>query len=304
MSKKTDYVQDNIYARFNGFKNNPNINQKAMLKSMYLRALTGMSMSRFKWHGLPDTVDERFLELTLMGRGLAVFYYDAEYGRFMALRGTGAGSVNMYDNPTEFRVYGNAMLNKTLSPKECVPIWANVWRKPDWDTLEIYSDKLAEIDRTIEIDMLTLRHPVILAANANERLTLTNAFREVQDGSPVIFGTEAMLEESLDNKIRAFDMSTSSIDLTSIMTVKSRIWNEALTLLGIFNVNDDKRERMVVEEAAGASGQVLAMRAMALEPRLQACEQINKMFDLDVSVEWNIDSGSEMPDALPISGDM
>ena len=68
-----------------------------------------------------------------------------------------------------------------------------------------------------------------------------------------------------------------------------RTWNETLTLLGIMNVNSEKRERMVVEEASGASGQVLAMRAVALNERQRACERINKMYGLEVMCEWNLD---------------
>ena len=53
--------------------------------------------------------------------------------------------------------------------------------------------------------------------------------------------------------------------------------------------NSEKRERMVVEDASGASGQVLAMRAVALNERQRACERINKMYGLEVMCEWNLD---------------
>lgn len=312
---RADYVQSEIYDRHNGRKRmRPGVNQhntrKAWLTRMYERVLSEMAMNRFTWEGLPDTVDHRFLEITLLQKALAVFYYDEEYGRFMALRASGSGITNMYDNPTEFRVYGNSMLNKTLKASECVPIWSNYWRTPDWDIIRIYSQRLAEADRTTEINMLNTRHPVVLAVDANERLTMENAFRNVQEGQPVIFGTENMQLGSITDKIYSFDLGGSNNNnLQDIMTAKVRIWNEALTLLGIMNVNSEKKERMVVEEASGSSGQVMAMRAVAMNSRQAACEQINRMYpEINVSVNWNLDENMTagipgMDDVMPVGGE-
>ena len=290
MSNTGDYVRNDIYDPHRlGMSSSPNVSRKRILVRLYERVLTEMAMNRFTWEGMPDTVDTRFLEYTLFNNALSVFYFDTEYDRYMALRGTGAGRINMYDNPTVFRVYGNAMLNKSLAANECVPIWSNYLRHPDWDIVRIYSQRLAEADRTVEINMLAERHPFVFAVSNDERLTMQNAFRQVQEGMPVIWGTDAMSVTSLQDKVHLFDLTTDKDRVVNDMTVKTRIWNEALTLLGIMNVNSEKRERMVVEEASGASGQVMAMRAIALNSRAAACEQINKMYGLDVSVKWNLD---------------
>ena len=295
MSKnRRDYVQEEIYDGHNGRKrmrpgHSPNVSRKQILTRMYERVLTEMAMNRFTWNGMPETIDLRFLEMSLLQKALAVFYYDAEYARYLALRGSGSGITNMYNNPTEFRVYGNSMLNKTLKANECVPIWANYWRSPDWDIITVYSQRLAEADRTIEINMLNSRHPFVFAVDANERLSMQNAFRQIEEGMPVIWGTENLSLSALQDKVSVFNIEGDKDNLVNFMTVKTRIWNEALTLLGIMNVNSEKRERMVVEEASGASGQVMAMRAIALNARQYAADQINEMFKLDVSVSWNLD---------------
>ena len=285
-----DYVQNEIYDRQAlGFSRSPNVTRKNVLVRLYRRVLSEMCMNRFKWNGMPETVDVRFLEYILLNEALCVFYYDEEFNRYMALRASGSGRANMYNNPTEFRVYGNAMLNKTLSPRACVPIWANYLRAPDWDIISIYSQRLAEADRTIEINMLNSRHPFVFAVDANERLSMQNAFRQIEEGMPVIWGTENLSLSALQDKVSVFNIEGDKDNLVNFMTVKTRIWNEALTLLGIMNVNSEKRERMVVEEASGASGQVMAMRAIALNARQYAADQINEMFKLNVSVTWNLD---------------
>jgi hypothetical protein len=256
---------------------------------MYRRILMELCLARFKWTGLPDTIDIRFMETVLLRDALAVFYWDSEYDRFMVLRAMGLGNLNMYDNPTEFTVYGNAMLNKKLSGRECVPIWANKLRIPEMDVIHLYARRLAELDRTIDINQLNTRHPVVFAVDVNERLSMVNAFRKVQEGEPVIFGTEMMGPTALGEKVSVFNTGQDKGVLTEILDVKTRTWNEAMTLLGIMNVNSEKRERMVVEEAAGASGMVLAFRGAAMGERQAACERINEMYGLECSVEWALD---------------
>ena len=51
-------------------------NDKTFL--MYYNRLTELATSMFEWKNLPDTVDPRFLELTLYAKGQAVFFYDGQ----------------------------------------------------------------------------------------------------------------------------------------------------------------------------------------------------------------------------------
>ena len=289
MGKRPDAVAETVYSPFLRGEANPSTNSRARLSRMYRRILMELSLARFKWTGLPDTIDIRFMETVLLRDALAVFYWDSEYDRFMVLRAMGLGNLNMYDNPTEFTVYGNAMLNKKLSGRDCVPIWANKLRIPEMDVIHLYARRLAELDRTIDINQLNTRHPVVFAVDVNERLSMVNAFRKVQEGEPVIFGTEMMGPTALGERVSVFNTGQDKGVLTEILDVKTRTWNEAMTLLGIMNVNSEKRERMVVEEAAGASGMVLAFRGAAMGERQAACERINKMYDLECSVEWALD---------------
>ena len=282
--KKTDYVRS-IY---DGHRNNPAKNKKTILEQMYLRIFTEIACARFKWIGLPDTVDERFLEMTLFQRALAVFYYDTDFSRYLALRASGTGNINMYDNPTSYVVTGNTMLNKTLSYKSCVPIWANFIRMPDWDIAMLYSTRLAELDVTIDIDAMAMRHPFILLVDDNEKQSVINAMRQVREGQPVIVGTSA-LGDVLENKAKLLDMNIDKDMILNLQLAKSKIWNEAMTFLGINNANQDKRERLVVSEVSANNSQVLMARNVALNARRQAAEIINQKYELSVKVEWNID---------------
>ena len=68
--------------------------------------------------------------------------------------------------------------------------------------------------------------------------------------------------------------------------LKTNIWNEALTFLGIPNVSVTKKERMLSDEVNRMQGGVFASRYSATEARKQACREINKMFGLNIDVEF------------------
>ena len=67
------------------------------------------------------------------------------------------------------------------------------------------------------------------------------------------------------------------------------MWNEALTYLGISNINVQKKERLITDEVTRNQGGVVASRYSRLESRRQACEQINKMFGLNISCDYRED---------------
>lgn len=298
MSRDGDYVAESIYSPFtedtgatrarSRRRRGNTRTKKARIARMYVRILTEMCMNRFKWEGLPDSIDPRFLEWTLFRDALSVFYFDKEFDQYMALRASGRDGVNFYDNPTGFTAYGNQVFSKHLRADECVPIWANYMRLPDIDVVRIFADRLAEADRTVEIDIFASRHPYIVGVGEDERLGMMNAFRAVEEGQPVIFGSETFNARSLSEKMSVLNLQLEKGAITEMQDARYRIWNDAMTLLGISTMNSFKKERLVGAEADGADGQAAAMRGVALNARRYACDQINRMFpELNVSVDWH-----------------
>jgi hypothetical protein len=74
-----------------------------------------------------------------------------------------------------------------------------------------------------------------------------------------------------------------------IYQLKTEIWNEALTCLGISNVNVLKKERLLTDEVARNQGGTVANRYSRLEMRRQACNEINEMFGLNIWCDFRED---------------
>lgn len=271
--------------------------RQAVIERMYFRILTELAVNRFKWSGLPPEVDVRFLEMTLFNFALSVFFKDDESvnkaepykatDRFMALQGGANGPINMLNNPTAFRVVGNNFVGKTIGAKNCVPIWANYVRVPDLDIVTIYSQKLAEFDRTVEINGMNARRTKTIATNENQRLSTANVQRQIDEGQPVITLAGPLQDMAF---ISALDLGVHPDQIVNMHIARTRLWGECMGLLGIENANQDKKERLVSDEVDANNDQTSMMRYVNLNARREAAAEINRRYNLNVSVEYRTDA--------------
>lgn len=275
-----------------GYASDPQMTDQVLTEQMYLGALSELCVNRFKWDGLPDEIDRTFIEKQLHFGGLVVFFHSTDgisfsapdkYNRYFALKASAQGQINMYDNPTEFHVYGNQMIERDLNARECVPIWANTLRMPQRQAIVLYARKLAKIDRTIDITVENLRYTRMVTGNQNQKQSLVNIMRQVDEGKPIVY-TAPGFDSSA---IQSLDLGVHPDTLPKLMDARNSLWNQAMGFLGINNANQDKRERLVASEVQANDEQVLAVRATMLNTRQYACEQINKRYGLNVSVSYD-----------------
>ena len=85
--------------------------------------------------------------------------------------------------------------------------------------------------------------------------------------------------------------------------LKTQIWNEALTYLGISNINVQKKERLITDEVTRNQGGTIASRYSRLNARRDACKQINDMFGLDVWCDYREDYQAITEDNDTVDGD-
>ena len=302
MSKRVDHVKTHYYDTFGKNRlNNPTMNRQIRRENMYIRVLSEIAMNRFKWSGLPNTVDERFLEKVLHENGLAVFFFeDRKFNCFLALRGSPSGQLNMYDNPLEYRVIGNTQINRTVGARHCVPIWGNFSRVADSDIIRIFAEQLATLDRTIEINSYNLRQTKIIVAPENKRLTMHNMNQQVEEGVSTITVTD----ESLIEAFQVLNVDIDPRSLPALMEARSKIWAQAMLLLGIDNnPNEGKNERVASAEVESNDDQIQHQRSISLNARRQACAVINRRYPgLNVSVDYVTGDNQEFSGMLDDMG--
>lgn len=294
--KSSDAVWNHLYAPFRRGRrgNNQANNRQEMLEIMYRRILGELAMNRFEWKGFENTgVDVRYLELQLYYHALSVVFKDTtkidKHGaithvgtdQIYALKAAASGTRNLVDNPTAFTLTGTTFTGHQRMATECVPIWANYFRVPDLDIVNIYASKFAELDRTIEINSLNARRSKVLVYNENTKLTAQNINDMIDRGEGSI-----PINFQLGDMVQSLDMGIDPRTLEPLSVLKSRLWNECMGLLGINNANHDKKERVQAAEVESNNDQVGSARRMNLNARQDAAAQINKMFNMNVSVDY------------------
>lgn len=267
---------------------NPEAHDHAMAVLMYRRVLSELAINRFKWSGLPDSVNPRFLEVTLFQNALSVFYYDLDpqVNAFLALEGGGVGRPNMMDDPTAFRVFRNPLPTRTYPSSMVVPIWANTSRTPDLDIVNYYAARMARWDTTLEINAINARQTKIVASDENGRLSAQNFNKQVYEGVPTIYVNTG---SDLAGNTSVLDLGVDLMGLEKLSIVRSRIWSECMNLLGINGASTEKKERVVTGEVDQNNDQVQSSRNIALNERQRAAYMINQKWGLNVQVDFKSD---------------
>ena len=250
----------------------------------YFNRLVELSVSMFEWQGLPETVDPRYLELHLFQNGSMVYFRDEVMGD-LCLDCIANGQFDVYGNPISRRAYSSYnQYQKTLNESDSVIIWNNYLRQPSVLDVKMFAKRLYNLDRIIDVNANAQKTPVLVQGTEKQRTTLVNLYKEFDGNAPFIFG-----DKNLDlNSLRAISTNAPYV-ADKLYQLKTQIWNEALTYLGISNLNIQKKERMITDEVQRNQGGTIASRYSRLESRREAVDKINRMFGTDISVDYRED---------------
>jgi hypothetical protein len=260
----------------------------------YRNMLIELAAVSIDWHGLPPEIDERFLNMTLLTRGFALFFHDDEdYNAFFACTATQGGRVNMYDNPTHFQAYGAGGFRRDRDISNSVPIWLNYRRMPLIPAINLYARRLTQVHRAIDNNMLAQNYPIFFKTSQENLMTVKNLVAQYVAGTPAIIA---------DSFMNPDDMGYLAPEVPYIadklLVDFKKIMNEFLTFLGINNANTEKRERMVDDEVNANNGEIELMALSRLKNLRMACKKINAMFGLNVSCTFANDIYSHNWDYL------
>lgn len=262
----------------------------ATYQQYYMR-LMELSIAMFEWQNVPDEIDIRFLELILFSEGKAVFFKDEVLDEYLALQFTVNGRLNFYHIPIRRRAFAINGYQRELDESNSVIIYNNMLHTPSKLDVEMMSRRLYDLDRAIDVNAKAQKTPVLIQATDSQRLTMKNLYKQYEGNEPFIFGNKALDIDGL--KVLKTDAPYVADKLYDL---KTKYWNEALTYLGISNTNITKKERMITDEVTRNMGGVIASRYSRLESRRKACEEINRLFGLDMWVDFREDLEPEAYD--------
>lgn len=251
----------------------------------YVDRLTELAISMFNWKNLPETCDERYLELCLFRDGCAIFFKDEDIDEYLSLKMLMNGGFNVYGIPANRRGFGyNGYQKSGLNASNSVVIYNNMLHTNSIRMIRIFAKKLYELDNIIAVNCKAQKTPVLVQSTEKQRLTMRNLYMQYDGNAPYIFGDNSVNPDAL----KAFKTDAPYV-ADKIYQLKTQIWNEALTYLGISNVSFVKRERLLTDEISRSLGGTMSSRFSRLIERKNACEKINKIFGLKLDVDFRQD---------------
>lgn len=240
-----------------------------------------VAVNEFEYDGLPDEIQERHIENLLFEKGKAVFF-KAPGMSFMCLEAQGTNQVNVYGEPTAYMAHG-VNYHKKLPAEECVIIENNKLRLATRDFILFYVNKLVEAERTMDVNIKACKTPVVFACDDNDVLTFKRMFNQVDGNVPAIFADRGL---NLDS-IQAFLTGVKFMG-NELMDYSQSVENKLLTFLGVNNPAVDKKERLITDEVNSNDQLITSFGELQLEARKRACEEINKMFGLNITVKRRV----------------
>lgn len=249
----------------------------------YYNRLVELSISMFEWKNLPSTVDPRFLELCLFTDGQAIFFKDEELG-YLTLQSAMNGGFNVYRIPINRRAYAVNGYQRQLNEKDSVIIFNNYLHTNSQLDATIFAKRLYNLDRAIDVNANAQKTPVLIKCDETQRMSMLNLYKQYDGNTPFIFA-----DKSLNTNAIQVLTTEAPYVADKLNELKTQIWNEALTYLGISNINIQKKERLITDEVTRNQGGTIASRYSRLNARRYACKQINELFGLDIWCDYRED---------------
>ena len=259
----------------------------------YLDRMRKIALSMFEWESLPDSMNARYLEMTLFYKGQAGMLYDKDYG-FINTQATDSGYINIYGLPSRIQCYSyryNEMRDLYVKgsgepiDKEAILVLNNYDRTPTATTLQLFAYRLAQAQRTADVNIMAQRTPILITTDQRQEFSMRKLYEQYDGNTPVIYADK---NSGLNpDAVRAIKTDAPFI-ATDILQYKILIWNEFLSFLGISNL-DEKRERLISSEIDSNNELVNMNLQSYLIPRKKACEEFNQKYGTNIDVKVRSD---------------
>lgn len=230
---------------------------------------------------IASDLTSEIIEDWLYTKGKALWCKDDKVG-FLCLPATAVQERNVYFKPTKYRAIGNNY-NEEFDIDKSVLIKNNSLQEATEPMIEFYCTKLAEIELTKDLRRDAHKTPFEIETTEDTLLSAKNIFKKIRASEPVIYKNKTRGEGEVGVKVLDTDVSWLNDKLDDEY---NNYVAKILTILGIDNYVEDKAERVQSAEVEAQQEYINASFRASLEARKKACDEINKMFGLDLVVDY------------------
>ena len=248
---------------------------------MYLREMLSLAENVYAFDGVPENVDMSYVNRNLLRKGAVVWFKDEVLGT-IALPFTTRGDFDVYGNPTEVDARAfNGRYFRRLKKDEFVIMYDNASRYPIYADIVQMAERIAMCVKTNDVNIKQQRTPRIWRTSSDMK-------KSVED---IINNIDCLVEDVTTFDSIDFDelnvvMAPAPYVADKIDTHLDKLWAEFYRLIGVANLIEQKKERMIQDEMSASQGGTIASRYSRFEPRADAIKKINEKFGEKMSVYY------------------
>lgn len=247
---------------------------------LYKRQMLTLAQTVFNFENLPEYIDSAYLNKTLLRSGAIAFFKD-DVLDVIALPFVNVGVLDIYGRPKTIEVYGQNGYVKTLKPDEYVIMYDNNGRYPIYiDILQI-AERISMKKRVIDINISQQRTPRVWKTTTEMKKTVFDLLNQVDGNVETVLTYDNLDLDDIDAVLKPAPYVADKVEESL-----KEDWSEFFRLIGIANININKKERLITDEMQASQGGTIASRFNRFNPRLKAIKEINKKWGLDIKLSY------------------
>ena len=262
----------------------------------------------FRWDGLPEGIDQRWVEQQLFLGGACALtkrVTGSDIAPWVVARFTTKGQLDIYNNPNTIRMIsanGRKQWERHCNPwvrskgnqngttaelmrPNAVICYDNLTRLPLFDAIDLACARLAEFDVTIDQNVRANRVPYIVVAPEEGRRNAEGFFNRVDSGQPCLYlAPSAMSQLSIQVLNTGVDYNVDKL-----LNDELKLVSQTYTLLGIDNnAAAEKKERVQTAETLANNEQFLIQRMSRQNARNDFTERCRVVFGIEPKATWAV----------------
>lgn len=249
---------------------------------MYKNQMLTLAKNVFEFKNLPDSVDVAYMNQKLLINGAVAFFKDDITDDLMCLPFSSETMIpDVYGRPQKINVMGENGFNRWLNKDQFVIMYDNNSMLPIYLDIIQYAQRIALCVRTQDVNIKQQRTPRLWKVPQDKEKSIKNAIDDIDAFADQVAAYDSTKLQDIEAVLAPAPFVSDKID-----DHLKIIWAEFFRLIGVANLQEQKKERVIRDEMLVSQGGTIASRYARFEPRKRAIEKINKLFGTKIEVSY------------------
>lgn len=245
----------------------------------YMHDIVNTKISMFEYKGLPEDITSEILETALCFNNNLCFYNSPTMGVVLC-RWLPLGEYSIYWKPKKVQLIalnGLSIANE-VPYSDIVLVKDNKMDIIPFIFINEYISKMVEMENTLIKNVQLLKLPAVFTGNKQMVSTFNSLMKKVLDIDAFALTDKTVIEEFKQFNIE-FPVSPEEI-----LSLYKNYKNMCLESIGIYGIETQKRERLLVKEVQSQTEYIDFMYQMCLNERMRFINECNSKFNTNINI--------------------